>query len=104
LNPGDQPARLLEIISPAGFEHYFTALADILSGPGTPGTGQLAALANRYGLKVDLASIPQLAAAYGLGVALPERAQPTTNLKPRRTRARSPPLLALPAAWPMLRR
>jgi quercetin dioxygenase-like cupin family protein len=68
-NPGDQPARLLEIISPAGFEHYFTGLADILSGPGAPDTGQLAALADRYGLEVDLASIPQLAAAYGLRVA-----------------------------------
>lgn len=93
-NPTDQPARLLEIISPAGFEQYFTGLADILSGPGTPDTGQLAALASRYGLEVDLASIPRLAAAYGLRVALPERIQATTNLKPRRTR-RSPPLLAL---------
>jgi hypothetical protein len=35
-NPADQPARLLEIISPAGFERYFADLADILSGPGSP--------------------------------------------------------------------
>lgn len=71
-NPSDQPARLLEIISPAGFEQYFTGLADILSAPGLPDTGQLAALADRYGLDVDLASIPRLAAAHGLRVALPD--------------------------------
>ena len=65
-NPGDQPARLLEIISPAGFERYFADLADIMSGPGSPDPGRLAALAGRYGLDVDLASIPRLAAAYGL--------------------------------------
>ena len=68
-NPGDQPARLLEIISPAGFEDYFAGLADILSGPGFPDAGQLATLADRYGLDVDLASIPRLAAAHGLKVA-----------------------------------
>ncbi|MBV9093588.1 MAG: cupin domain-containing protein [Streptosporangiaceae bacterium] len=72
-NPSDQPARLLELISPAGFEQYFTGLADILSGPGAPDAGQLAALADRYGLDLDLASIPRLAAAYGLRIALPER-------------------------------
>jgi quercetin dioxygenase-like cupin family protein len=68
-NPSDQPARLLEIISPTGFEQYFAGLADILSGPESPDTGQLAALADRYGLDVDLASIARLAAAYGLKVA-----------------------------------
>ena len=68
-NPTDQPARLLEIISPAGFEQYFASLAGILAGPGAPDDGQLAALAGRYGLDVDLASIPRLAAAYGLNVA-----------------------------------
>ena len=69
-NPSDQPARLLKIISPAGFEHYFTGLSDILSGSGTPDTGRLAALADRYGLDLDLESIPRLAATYGLRVAL----------------------------------
>ena len=68
-NPSDQPARLLEIISPAGFEQYFAGLADILSVPGPPDTGQLAALADRYGLDLDLASTPRLATAHGLKVA-----------------------------------
>jgi quercetin dioxygenase-like cupin family protein len=68
-NPTDQPARLLEVISPAGFEQYFAGLAAILSGSQPPDTGQRAALADRYGLELDLASIPRLAAAHGLKLA-----------------------------------
>jgi mannose-6-phosphate isomerase-like protein (cupin superfamily) len=30
-NAGDEPARLLELISPAGFEHYFRGLAPLLA-------------------------------------------------------------------------
>ena len=30
-NAGDEPARLLELISPAGFEHYFRELAPLLA-------------------------------------------------------------------------
>src|SRR4051812_31890578 len=33
-NAGDDPARLLEIISPAGFERYFEELIDLASGAG----------------------------------------------------------------------
>jgi hypothetical protein len=65
-NPADQPARLLEIISPAGFEGYFAGLAAIMAVPGPPDPASLAALASRYGLDVDPASIPRLAAAHGL--------------------------------------
>ena len=35
-NPGDEPARLLELISPAGFERYFEEMAPHLSGGGPP--------------------------------------------------------------------
>ena len=65
-NPADQPARLLEIISPAGFEGYFAGLGEILAGQGPPDAGRLAELADRYGLDLDRASIPRLAAAHGL--------------------------------------
>ena len=65
-NPGDQPARLLEIISPAGFEGYFAGLAELLAGQGLPDAGRMAELAARYRLDVDLASIPRLAAEHGL--------------------------------------
>jgi mannose-6-phosphate isomerase-like protein (cupin superfamily) len=66
-NPGDQPARLLEIIAPAGFEDYFAGLGDILAR-GSPDPARLADLARRFGLDVDLGSIPRLAAAHGLSV------------------------------------
>lgn len=67
-NPTNEPSRLLEIISPSGFEWYFAELAHVLAGPGAPDAGRLADLASRFGLDVDLASIPRLAAAYGLSV------------------------------------
>lgn len=65
-NPTDQPARLLEIISPAGFESYFEELGKILNAGGPPDGNALVALADRYGLDLDPASIPRLAAAHGL--------------------------------------
>ena len=41
-NAGDEPARLLELISPAGFERYFEELAPHLSGSGPPDVEALA--------------------------------------------------------------
>ena len=35
-NPTDRPARLLEIISPAGFEMFFREWAALLTNPGEP--------------------------------------------------------------------
>ena len=35
-NPGPGPSRILEIISPAGFERYFEELAGVLSAGGPP--------------------------------------------------------------------
>ena len=67
-NATDQPARLLEIISPAGFEGYFAGLGEIFGGQSPPDPGRLAELADRYGLELDRASIPRLAAAHGLRV------------------------------------
>ena len=67
-NATDRPARLLEIISPAGFESYFAEMGEIFAEQGPPAPGRLAELAGRYGLDLDLASIPRLAAAHGLRV------------------------------------
>ena len=72
-NPADEPARLLEIISPGGFERYFADLAEIFATPGAPDPQRLAAVAGRYGLDVDLSSIPRLAADFGLQVAPPDQ-------------------------------
>jgi hypothetical protein len=65
-NPADEPARLLELIVPGGFERYFTELDAILARSGPPDLEALAELAARYDLEVDPGSIPRLAAAHGL--------------------------------------
>ena len=64
-NAGDAPARLLEIISPAGFEEYFRELVE--RGGSTRMQPQArAALAQRYGLEVKPDSIPDLVQRFGL--------------------------------------
>ena len=64
-NAGDEPARLLEIISPAGFEQYFLELVE-LGGSTRAAPQERAALAARYGLEVDPKSIPDLVQRFGL--------------------------------------
>ena len=49
-NAGPQPARMIEVISPAGFEHFFRELAD-LTAVGPPQPADFMALAERYGLQ-----------------------------------------------------
>ena len=67
-NAGDEPARILEIISPAGFEQYFRDLTEVL--PSDPDAERdfeaIAAVAARYGLELDLASVPALCERHGL--------------------------------------
>jgi mannose-6-phosphate isomerase-like protein (cupin superfamily) len=65
-NDGDEPARILEIISPAGFERYFDEMVDLLERPGRPDPSELGAIAARHGLEVDRDSIPRLTEEYGL--------------------------------------
>jgi len=49
-NAGKVPARMIEIIQPAGFEDFFSAMSDMLiSGPPEP--EKLLALAERHGLE-----------------------------------------------------
>ncbi|WP_433364859.1 cupin domain-containing protein [Actinoplanes sp. CA-142083] len=49
-NAGAVPARMIEIISPAGFEHFFREVAELIAaGPAAAGEG--AGLAERYGLQ-----------------------------------------------------
>jgi mannose-6-phosphate isomerase-like protein (cupin superfamily) len=58
-NAGDQPARLLEIIAPAGFEQFFAELVE-LGGVTQADPLTLAALSSRYGLEIDPDSVPSL--------------------------------------------
>ena len=62
-NAGDEPCRILELISPAGFERYFEELIE-MTGPRTPET--IGPLAARYGLELKFDSIPGLVAEHGL--------------------------------------
>ena len=64
-NAGDEPARLLEIISPAGFERFFEALVD-LGGVANAPPETLAELTARYGLEMDPDSVPGLVERFGL--------------------------------------
>src|SRR4051812_29555492 len=65
-NAGDEPARLLEIISPAGFEHFFAELTDPSHAAGPPNPDAMAAGAARYGVELDFSSVPRLIQEYGL--------------------------------------
>jgi quercetin dioxygenase-like cupin family protein len=64
-NAGDAPARILEIISPAGFEEFFREL--VASGGVTQIEPQtFAGLCQRYGLEVNFDSVPGLIQRFGL--------------------------------------
>jgi quercetin dioxygenase-like cupin family protein len=49
-NAGKVPARMIEIISPAGFENFFRELSDLLAS-GPPDLAAIGALAQPYGLE-----------------------------------------------------
>jgi hypothetical protein len=65
-NAGDEPARILEIISPAGFEGYFERVVELLGAGEPPDPAVVETLAAEYGLEMDLASIPRLMQEHGL--------------------------------------
>jgi quercetin dioxygenase-like cupin family protein len=65
-NAGDRPARVLEIISPGGFERYFEEVATLFAAEGPPDPDRAAALWAQYHLNMDLNSIPRLVQAHGL--------------------------------------
>jgi len=70
-NATDSPARLLEIISPAGFDQFFVELAALV-GSGQAAPEAIATLNSRYGLAVDLDGTARIAAEHHLVSALPE--------------------------------
>lgn len=71
-NAGSTPARMIEVISPAGFEHFFWGLADQLTD-GQPDPDELGQLAEKHGLVFhDAPWLPDLVERYGL-TPLPPR-------------------------------
>jgi mannose-6-phosphate isomerase-like protein (cupin superfamily) len=69
-NAGDEPCRILEIISPAGFERFFRELSD-MGGAIDADPDELAALGARYGHYFKLDSVPELVERFGLRVGEP---------------------------------
>lgn len=64
-NPGPEPARLLETISPAGFEDFFEQLATLLQGPEPPADDTVYGLCDRHGLTFDRSWLPDLEERFG---------------------------------------
>jgi mannose-6-phosphate isomerase-like protein (cupin superfamily) len=64
-NAGDQPCRILEIISPAGFEGFFEELSD-MGGVANADPEVLTELNERYGLEMNPDSIPGLVERFGV--------------------------------------
>ena len=69
-NAGDTPARILEVIAPAGFERYFVELV-ALGGSKVASPQALKSLAERYSLEVDPRRIPTLLERFQLRIGEP---------------------------------
>jgi mannose-6-phosphate isomerase-like protein (cupin superfamily) len=64
-NAGDEPCRILEIIVPGGFEHFFDEVGAAQEDPQfTP--EMLGEIGSRYGLQLDPDSVPRLCEEHGL--------------------------------------
>jgi glyoxylate utilization-related uncharacterized protein len=64
-NASDEPARILEIISPAGFERFFDELS-AFGGVDKISAENLVELCARYGLEMDVDSVPELCKRFDL--------------------------------------
>ncbi|MCC2662234.1 MAG: hypothetical protein K0S35_156 [Geminicoccaceae bacterium] len=61
-NAGDEPCRILELIAPAGFEHFFRELG----AAGEPTPELMGELSARYGIEFEMESVPRICAEHGL--------------------------------------
>ena len=64
-NPTDRPARIIEIVSRAGFEMSFRELGSMLAS-GPPDPAAFTAMVDRYGASQQMDWIPDLMERYGL--------------------------------------
>ena len=67
-NESDEEARVLEMITPAGFDAYFREMAALFAAAqgGLPDPEAAAALCAKYGLDLDFNTVPQLIQAHNL--------------------------------------
>jgi mannose-6-phosphate isomerase-like protein (cupin superfamily) len=61
-NAGDEPCRILEVISPGGFEHFFREFDETTRD----GSFDPVDLGRRYNIEFDMESVPRLCAEHGL--------------------------------------
>jgi mannose-6-phosphate isomerase-like protein (cupin superfamily) len=69
-NAGDEPCRILEIISPAGFERFFAELS-ALGGVTGAGPEAVGALSQRYGLEMQPDTVPELIERFRVRIGEP---------------------------------
>jgi mannose-6-phosphate isomerase-like protein (cupin superfamily) len=69
-NAGEEPARILEIIAPAGFEKFFDELVD-MGGSADADPEAIGELCGRYELEMQPESIPGLLERFGLRMGEP---------------------------------
>jgi mannose-6-phosphate isomerase-like protein (cupin superfamily) len=69
-NAGDEPCRILELISPAGFERFFQELVD-MGGVAQAEPEAFARLRERYGLEMQPDSVPELLERFQLVMGEP---------------------------------
>ena len=69
-NAGDGPCRILELISPAGFERFFEELVD-MGGVTQAAPEAFAQLRERYGLEMQPETVPELLERFGLRLGEP---------------------------------
>jgi mannose-6-phosphate isomerase-like protein (cupin superfamily) len=62
-NAGDEPCRILEIIAPAGFEHFFHEFGEVVASGQEP---DVAHFTDTYGIEFDFESLPAICAEHGL--------------------------------------
>jgi mannose-6-phosphate isomerase-like protein (cupin superfamily) len=65
-NAGDEPCRVLEIISPGGFEDLFDAVVELTASGAEPTPELVAELEARFGIEHDFESIPALCERFGV--------------------------------------
>ena len=71
-NAGTVPARLIEVISPAGLEHLFREVADLVETGPPPALDTLVALAASYGVEFgDAPWLPDIITRYQLNPPMP---------------------------------
>ena len=68
-NAGDEPCRILEIISPSGFEHFFNELGETIAATNAAGPGDVlpnSDLPERYAIEFQPERTAEICKAYGV--------------------------------------